>query len=214
MAVWVVEALAEAGAFVFPVDCVGCGRPDVLLCPACASRLTPEPRVRRLRCGIDVHSGLGFDGIPARVIREFKRGRTSLATALVPALRVTLTAVGGGVAVVPIPSSRAALRRRGFCPVELLCRRGRIPFSRVLAPSRAVADQRGLGRAARLHNPTNSMRARGRLPERVVVVDDVLTTGATMTEAVRALRVAGVEVAAAVTLADTPSIGAHVGQGW
>jgi predicted amidophosphoribosyltransferase len=66
-------------------------------------------------------------------------------------------------------------------------------------------DQRGLGVAERAVNVDHRMRARGAGEGRVaVVIDDVITTGATMDEAARALRTAGYDVRCGLALAATP----------
>ncbi len=174
---------------------------------------------------VDVWSGLAFEGVAARVLRAIKEdGRTGLAAALAPALAEVLDRAGAaGCVVVPMPTSRAAYRRRGFRVPELLLRRAGRPGRRLLRHARRTADQRGLDRDARRRNVAHSMVATSprsthcvtrsrqnpgtpasRAALRVVVVDDVVTTGASLAEAVRALRAAGVEVVAAVALAATP----------
>jgi predicted amidophosphoribosyltransferase len=74
----------------------------------------------------------------------------------------------------------------------------------LLVLRRAAADQRGLGRAERLENLRGGMLARRAEGIRVVIVDDVVTTGATLLEAARALRAAGAVVVGAATIAATP----------
>ena len=211
-------ALAEALALVLPVECAGCGEPDVSLCEPCLAEL--RPRVRRSRA--DVWSGLPFEGVTARVVRALKEdGRTTLARDLAPALRAAVEAAASGdprrdhgaagraelPVVVPIPTSRAAFRRRGYRVVELVARRAGLRCARVLFTVRATADQRGLGRSDRRRNVAESLVARGAAGLRVVVIDDVVTTGATLEEAVRALREGGAEVVGAATIAATPRHG-------
>jgi predicted amidophosphoribosyltransferase len=199
-------ALAEALSLFLPVDCAGCGAPDIALCTACRAELRPQPRARPLSSGIDVHAGLVFDGVPARVVRALKeRGRTGLARPLGPALAAAADAAGAGDAVVvPVPASRAAMRRRGYRVVDLVARQAGLHVERLLVPARATADQRALGRDERRRNVTGTMRARDAAGRRILVVDDVVTTGATLDEAVRALRAAGADVVAAATVAGTP----------
>jgi ComF family protein len=205
---WMRRAAADALTFVLPVDCAGCGQPDTALCDACRAALAPR-MLRSSAGGAPVVSGLAFDGAVARIVRELKEGgRTGLASALAPALRAAVAAVVGDAvdAVVPVPSSCAALRRRGYAVAELLARRARLAPRALLIPARATADQRGLGRAERRANVAGSLRARPAEGLRVVVVDDVVTTGATLAEAVRALRAAGAEVVGAATAAATPRL--------
>ncbi|MFT3798469.1 ComF family protein [Microbacterium sp.] len=221
------DAVEEALALVLPTWCAGCDAPDVALCAACRGALAAEVRVTRADVGgVAVHSALVFDGVPARVLRSFKEdGRTGLARPLGAALRGAvqgavhgavegalcgaLAAAGGAVpvspepVVVPVPSSPAALRRRGYEVAGLIARRGGLRPVAALTTA-GHADQRSLGRAERARNVAGTMRARGVRGVPVVVVDDVVTTGATLREAVRALREAGAIVVAAATVASTP----------
>lgn len=205
-------ALADALALLLPVTCAGCAEPDVALCEQCATALRPVV-VRRSLGGVPVWSGLAFEGVPARLLRALKEdGRTGLARALAPALRAAVDAACGSdratasdsVTIVPIPTSRAAYRRRGYRVVELIAARAGLRGERMLRPARQTADQRRLGREERRLNVAGSLVARPAAGRRVVVVDDVTTTGATLDEAVRALRAAGAYVVGAATVAATP----------
>ncbi|MGO1770023.1 MAG: phosphoribosyltransferase family protein [Microbacterium sp.] len=204
------RAWEEAVALALPVACPGCGAWGRPLCDGCRARLAPAVATTHAAFGT-VTTALSFDGTAARVVRAVKEGgRTDLARTLAPALRLALAEAVASLdraAFVPVPTSRRALRRRGYRVPELLLRRARVPWVRLIAPARSVADQRALGRDARRHNVAGSLRARrparaGEPP--VIVVDDVVTTGATLEEAARALAAAGFEVAGAVALARTP----------
>jgi predicted amidophosphoribosyltransferase len=203
------EACADALALLLPVSCAGCDEPDVILCERCALALAPDPREQVVAApggAVAVWSGLAFEGVAARVLRAVKQdGRTSLAAALAPALTSALAHAGAANAVlVPMPTSRQAYRRRGYRVPDLLVRRtGRRP-RRLLRHARRTSDQRGLDRDARARNVADSLVASDAAGLRVVVVDDVVTTGASLGEAVRALRAAGADVVAAVTVAATP----------
>jgi len=205
-------ACADALTLLLPVSCAGCDEPDVGLCERCALALTPAPRrqvVPAVGGGLTVWSGLAFEGVTARVLRAIKEdGRTGLARALAPALQAAVARAGvaADVVLVPLPTSRAAYRRRGFRVPDLLLRRAGRPATRLLRPVRRTGDQRGLGREARRRNVDGSLAVRpgGEPGIRVLLVDDVVTTGASLAEAARALRSAGAEVVGAVTVAATP----------
>lgn len=206
------HALADALAFVLPVDCAGCGAEDLALCEECRCCLAPSPLCQDID-GVPVWSGLRFESVPARVIRAIKEdGRASLAHELAPALRVALATLRpAGAWMVPVPTSRASMRRRGYRVPEILLRRAGATPVRALRAVRPTGDQRGLDAAQRRANVSGSLSARGVRGRRVVAVDDVVTTGATLAEAIRALRNAGAQVIGAATVAATPKRSAR---GW
>ncbi|MEU1972466.1 phosphoribosyltransferase family protein [Microbacterium sp. NPDC019599] len=206
-------ALADALALLLPVDCAGCDEPDTVLCELCRDRLRPSPQSRVVD-GVTIWSGLAFDGVPARAIRALKEeGRTGLARELGPALAAAVRAASAGapVVAVPVPTSRAAFRRRGFRAPDLIAARAGLRVARLLVPARRTADQRGLDRDGRRRNVEGAYRVRSlsAQPLRAVVVDDVVTTGATLVEAVQVLRRAGVDVVGCATVAATPKRGSH-----
>lgn len=196
-------SLEDALALLLPVECAGCDEPDAALCDACRSALVPAPTLQILD-GVRVWSGLPFAGVPARVLRALKEeGRTGLAPSVAPALAAAVRALDRDALLVPLPTSRASMRRRGYRVVDLVARRGGLRVTRLLSPGRATADQRGLGVDERARNVAGSLRARGGAGARVIVLDDVVTTGATLSEAVRALRHAGAEIVGCATIAAT-----------
>lgn len=198
---------AEIAAFLLAAGCSGCDEPGELLCNACRRQLAPAPRELTTPGGLRVVAALDFDDVAARCIRRLKgEGETLLSRPLGAALAAVLESEGlSGSPLVPIPTGHAAFRRRGYRVPELLARRaGAVPV-RLLAPARRTRDQRGLGVAERAENVRGSMRFVGRRPPgAVVLIDDVVTTGATFDEAARVLRIAGFEVSHGVALAATP----------
>jgi predicted amidophosphoribosyltransferase len=117
----------------------------------------------------------------------------------------------GPVTLVPVPSTPAAVRRRGYDSVLLIAsdaarrlqRSGRpVLVSRALRHVRRLEDQAGLDTAARWENLKGAMVARP-VQGSVLVVDDVCTTGATITEACRALLEAGAGECRAATVSAT-----------
>ncbi|GIH74511.1 hypothetical protein Plo01_09400 [Planobispora longispora] len=203
--------------------------PGALVCAPCAAELRGEPACRTpspAPPGLpECWSAADYDGVARRAIIAYKeRGRTALAHPLAGALALTAgIAVGGHpVVLVPVPGARQALRRRGHDPVARLAvlaagylRAAGWPatVARAIVPRRRTADQAGLSSPERALNLSSAFRAvpgaagAVRSPwggEGVVVlVDDVVTTGATLAEAARALRSAGVEAPLAVTIAAT-----------
>lgn len=207
--------LLDVADFVFASVCAGCGAAGTALCRACEAGLVPSP-IRRTSGGVPLWAGLAFDGVAAGVLRAVKEdGQTSLIRTLRPALaaavdaqRAELDERHGIDVVVPVPTSRSAYRRRGFRVPELLAGGTGIPMRRLLVPARRVRDQRGLGAEDRRRNVEGAFIAqRPGAGAGALVVDDVVTTGATCAEAARALRAAGFHVVGAVAVAATPRHG-------
>ncbi len=159
-----------------------------------------------------------YDG-PVRqlIVAHKERGLSGLSRPLGAALaRAVLAATAHSPPpfLVPVPSSRASVRRRGEDPTlritraaaeELNHRGERVRLLRALRHTRRVADQAGLTATARATNLERALSSRYDLKgATVIVVDDVLTTGATLTEATRALQTAGAEVTATAVIAATP----------
>ncbi|KAB1659503.1 ComF family protein [Pseudoclavibacter chungangensis] len=206
-------ALAEALAVLVPVACAGCGRPDRALCVPCRAAIRRAVRVHRTRLGaLPLVAALPYAGVVRPVLGAFKDdGRTELTGVLAGplrcALRAALTRTPEPPLLVAAPSRRSAGRRRGYVPLELLCGRA-VPGVRVsgaLRFGRRVDDQAGLGRAARARNVAGAMRASAEVAGRaVLLVDDVVTTGATAREAARAVAAAEGRPIGVVALALTP----------
>jgi len=214
--------------------CAGCDLPGPVLCAGCRPAVLPRPTIRwpdppppeLAAAGVVPWAGGSYvDPLRLLLVAYKDRDRAGLVRPLAQSLAVTVEAAlaravdaDGWVELVPVPSSAASVRRRGRDVVGDLARRAarrlRLRGVRVrtvprLHLARRVADQAGLtasGRAANLHGALQVRRlGRARCP--VVVVDDVLTTGATAAEAARALRACGIRVLAVAVVAATPRLG-------
>jgi len=166
-----------------------------------------------------------YDGeIRAMVLAYKDRDGIGLTTALAAALRRSVDAAAAGLTVaslllVTVPSTRAALRHRGYDPVlRLALAAGVRPVRGALVHVRDVRDSAALSASDRAGNMAGALSVpptmRTRLRDRtVVLLDDVLTTGATLAESARALRAAGAIVASAAVIAATPRRSGRVAAG-
>lgn len=208
---------------VLPLECGGCGAPDTRWCPMCASALRvgdDEPHVvtPRIDPGVPVF-GLGrYAGVRRRAVVALKEhGRRDLVGPLARALALGVHRLArwgvvpdplalDPLVLVPAPTRRLAARRRGGDPVTRIAAAAcaGAPGLAVLPALRTAAlvrDSVGLGTAARERNIAGRVRLTARPGGEVLLVDDVITTGATARESVRTLRDAGVPVAAVLVLA-------------
>ena len=226
-----VQILDTALDLLVPAHCVGCDHPHTQLCPDCRELLEgAEPTPARPSAappGLpEVFAATPYAGAVRQILLAHKeRGALRLARPLGTALAATVRcAVPAGAAsraqpllLVPMPSARATVRARGHDPTLRLARaaaaalRGAGVPSRLLPAlrqSRRVADQAGLGAAERQRNlrgalsvPPHRRTHLGR--GRIILVDDLVTTGATLTEGARALSEAGGDVLVAAVVAAT-----------
>lgn len=217
-------AILDAWALILPVQCAGCDAADRGLCGDCLAALRQTPTARPTPDGLEVVAALRYETRVRRIILALKEHhRTDVAAALSRPLRVALrqllaaeaarrlegplVPLEAPVEIAAVPTSRSSFRRRGYDPVALVLRRARVTHSRVLWTARSTSSQKSLDLAGRASNLSGALAARGALTGRTfVLVDDVLTTGATLDEAARAIRAAGGEVLGAATLAFTPRI--------
>jgi predicted amidophosphoribosyltransferase len=192
---------------VFPLACPGCGNRGAPLCPHCAGRLVP-PVAAPPPPGVDAWCApFAYDGAGRELVARVKyRNVRAVVPWLASAMATVATESGLTVATVTwAPTTPARRRARGFDPAELLAR---AVARRLGARCAGLLDrlpgppQTGLPAAARRRGP--SFVARRAAPARVLVVDDIATTGATLSAAARTLRGAGAREVVAVTAARTP----------
>lgn len=213
---------SRIGALLWPPRCLLCGeagRPGRDLCPSCAQAL-PWNRSACLRCALPLpqpaaacgdclqhppplaqtHAALVYAFPVDRLLPRLKFHADLACGRLASQLMAeAFAAVPRPEALIPLPLHRARLRSRGYDQALELAR----PLSRtlglplldgVLLRRRATAPQSRLDAGARKRNLRGAFAVEpaATLPSHVALVDDVMTTGATLRAAAQVLRRAGV----------------------
>lgn len=209
-----------------PPACVGCRvAPAWPLCPACRRALPWLGPGCCPRCALPRHVGggcpaltLAFDaawapvayaGVARELVLALKRrGALALASIMAAQIVAGLPAGWAAVPLVAVPPARARRRARGFDAAAVLAaqvalRTGAPLLDRKLERRDGRTQQRA-GRAARRAHGRIAVRVRGSPPRRVLLIDDVQTTGATLGACAAALKAAGASEVLAATYARTP----------
>lgn len=208
-----------------PPTCAACGLPGGGLCSGCRGDLVAPPEPICARCGhpapLEIAScpqcppGLDrarqavvYQGpAPALVAALKDRRRRSLALVLAGIIAARTEAAPPGAVLVPVPLSPRRRAERGFNQSLLIAREvGRLWDTRVVEALERVREgppQRGAGASERTRQVAAAFRARPGVPvpRTVWLVDDVHTTGATLSACARALRRAGAREVGAVCFA-------------
>ena len=201
---------------VMPARCIWCGQIGSVLCEVCVTKIKqPIRQVSRLE--ISGYAANAYSEKIATLIHEFKENQQlslskNMAAVMWPGLEKFDLAKA---LLVPMPSKKTSFAMRGFNPAEELAKKIsqlaardaniRVPVSKCLKITGSVLDQAALSGEARRTNLEGNISVTG-FPAgySAILIDDVVTTGATLREAQRCLAKAGVSVQGFLAFAETP----------
>lgn len=194
---------------VFPAHCFGCGLLNADLCSRCKNLfhlINYQSKVG----SVPVFSSVNYNPVARRILLAAKEDGVHaaddlLVSALHHSFLSAISVTGKHPILVPIPSSAKAVRKRGRDFVLEISQRLSglvgLPTRNLLHHNRSVRDQSLLDASARFKNLDGAITLT-RPPTRlhgIILIDDLVTTGATLNEAVRTLEMSGFRVAGAVT---------------
>jgi ComF family protein len=205
--------LDEILSLLYPTSCIQCTASGPTICPRCESELDSCRELFTVG-KVPLYSALYYNEAAAHLILSAKEDNNRAAAKYLAAM---ITMRFGRLhrehgferyALIPIPSSRSADYRRGFAHTVVLSRLAaqsitseygvRVFVNPILTPTRKVADQSQLGASARAINLEGAFTVKragaiSSLDAGIIVLDDLVTTGSTISEAIRALRAAELE---------------------
>lgn len=203
------KSIRSLQEIIFPSRCLGCGQLGLEICSSC--RKSWHPHIYRQWSQhlptYPIYSAVTYSPIAGKVLLAAKENNLAIADQLIykalsHSLTFSLREIGGDF-LVAIPSRKSVARTRGRQFISTLANQlsseTGLPAYENLEHTRRVRDQSSLDAKSRFDNLDGSMKSLNFLSGRAIVIDDLVTTGATLQEAVRALRNGGIEVAAAVT---------------
>ena len=200
--------LEDVLALIAPPACSVCGDGCEVrrrLCERCErAHRGPAPVGSAVRGIVETWAAAPYDGAARQLVGALKfRARVGLADDAASLIAVRVPSLLAAGTIVPVPPAPARRRRRGFDAAEAiaaaLARQCGLPMAPCLTRSES-ARQVGRRRAERLADPPR-VSAASSVPSEVVLVDDVMTTGATLAACSLALRGAGASRVVAVTFA-------------
>ncbi len=200
------RAFSELSQLLFPSRCFGCQELGPSICSDCRSSWHSH-YYRTKFDSLTVHSSLLYTPTASKIILAAKESGMKKADELIiDALCLALQRSKLDTRVsrlVPIPSSKLSQRRRGRSfivdLVEGISHKTGIEMIDCLELSRRVKDQSGLHRQERATNLAGAFRLSSQVRGELILVDDVVTTGATLREAFRAVNSQGIHAIGSVS---------------
>jgi ComF family protein len=208
-----VNAFDDLLDLLLPTGCALCAARGAPICEACQSSLEWQPRLI-LRDNLQGFVVSNYETVEQKLIHSFKeKGQTSLLAYLAKPLVPALVRLSQGVSrplLVPIPSSDSNYLKRGFVPAKVFAHKLNSLAKRparvadLLSFNRSVADQSQLDVLSRSLNLKGSMSGDQALAGRsVILIDDIVTSGATILEGARAAVSAGATVVGFLAFSET-----------
>jgi len=205
--------LSKLIALIAPSLCLACGAHAGragAVCRACRARMQAAPGGWVPVSGSACWTAFAYDGPAGALVRALKfRGRLGVADLMAAQIAALAPPEVLRGIVVPVPIHPVHARRRGVdhsgALARALARRAGLGVAECLTRSGDPRPQVGRGRRARIGGPLGSISVRNGIPvpETVVLVDDVVTTGATIAACIGALTAAGTQEASALAYART-----------
>lgn len=191
-----------------PSECLICSSIGLRVCKKCSATLSADARMV-IRGNLVGFAAAPYNQEVRKVLRSFKElGESSLAKTLAGPMASLLGCIHGGpITITPIPGNRTSTLERGYNPPEVLAREigllvPSVEFLSLLRKTRSTLDQSKLKPGERIKNQANSVVSS--VGQRsVVIIDDIVTTGATIRAAAEALESAGHTVLGFITFAET-----------
>ncbi len=194
------KMLDDLSQLIFPTRCYGCNRLGISICTDCRREWIPHYYKTHID-SMNVHSALLYTPTASKIIIAAKensiKGADQLLTSAIIHVLQKAKLDSHYYQIVPIPSSKTSQRRRGRSFIVDLCKeistRTGLSVNDCLSLSRKVSDQSGLSRIERLSNMKDAfaLKADAIVRGDLILIDDVVTTGATLREAARALNSQG-----------------------
>ena len=195
----------------FPIHCFGCKAFGIEICSKCRKYWNPHFYLQTID-GLTVYSAIRYSPVARSILLGSKENSLKIAdeliiSALLNCLHRLPTQILRNAVLMPVPGSRRAIRKRGrdfiFELTNELSRRSGVPAIPGIKINRRLLDQSGLNASDRKRNIHGAFEIDGISPKsfkgEILLVDDLVTTGATLLEAKRALNSGGISVNRAIT---------------